>query len=363
MISSRSFVLYLGEEKSKRRFLKNGVPQGSVLAPLLFNIYTADLPHTRSKKYIYADDIALMISDKSFTPIEHSLSEDLDTMSSYFDNWRLKLNLGKTVCSCFHLAHRLADYQLKVKCNGNIVPCESHPKYMGITLDRTLTYKNHLDQLSKKVSARNNLLRRLSGQTWGASFNVLQTSTVSLVYAPAEYCAPTWSHSTHTKKIDIALNATMRIVPGCLRSTPVDYLPVVSGIVPPDIRRSSHTLKICAKAKANHSHLLHEITCNSDINPNLRLNTRKSFRTQCTQLNNTPTADTPNKWAETTWHTRWQANSTHLQKYISTPNKHPPGHDLRRHLGSSKSTTNRPRSLWTHDAEDGISRRCRMQLW
>ena len=174
-------MLYLGEEKSKRRLLKNCVPQGSVLAPLLFNIYTADLPHTRSKKY--ADDIALMISDKSFTPIEHSLSEDLDTMSSYFDNWRLKLNLGKTVCSSFHLAHRLADYQLKVKFNGNIVPCESHPKYLGITLNRTLTYKNHLDQLSQKVSARNNLPRRLSGQTWGESFNVLQISAVSLVYA------------------------------------------------------------------------------------------------------------------------------------------------------------------------------------
>ena len=144
----------------------------------------------------------------------------------------------------------------------------------------------------------------MSGQTWGASFNVLQTSAVSLVYAHAEYCAPTWSHSTHTKKIDVALNSTMRIVSGCLRSTPVDYLPVVSGIVPPDIRRSSHTLKICVKAKANHNHLLHEITCNSDINPNLRLNTRKSFHTQCTQLYNTPTADTPNKWAETTWHTR-----------------------------------------------------------
>ena len=284
--------------------MKNGVPQGSVLAPLLFSVYTADLPHTRSKKYIYADD-------------------------------------------------RLADYQLKVRCNGNIVPCESHPKYLGITLDRTLTYKNHLDQLSQKVSARNNLLRRLSGQTWGASFNVLQTSVVSLVYAPAEYSAPNWSHSTHTKKIDIALNSTMRIVSGCLSSTPaVDYLPVVSDIVPPDIRRSSHTLK----AKANHNHLLHAITCNSDINPNLRLNTRKSFHTQRTQLNNTPTADAPNKWAET-WHTRWQANSTHLHKYIITPEQTPswtrPSSTL---LGSSKSTTNRPRSLRTHDAEDGTSR-------
>ena len=165
--------------EEQTQILEEWCSQGSVLAPLLFNIYTADLTHTRSKKYIYADDIALMISGKSFTPIEHSLSEDLDTMSSYFVNWRLKLNLGKTVCSSFHLAHRLAYYQLKVKCNGNILPCESHPKYLGITLDRTITYMNHLDQLSQKVSARNNLLRRLSGQTWGASFSVLQTSAVS----------------------------------------------------------------------------------------------------------------------------------------------------------------------------------------
>ena len=102
--------MHVEADRSKQRFLKNGVPQGSVLAPLLFNLNTSDLPKTQSKTYIYADDIALMISGKTFGPIEQSLSEDLDNMSRYFNNWRLKINTGNIVCTSFHLAHRLAKY-------------------------------------------------------------------------------------------------------------------------------------------------------------------------------------------------------------------------------------------------------------
>ena len=77
MIASRSFIMHVGADRSKQRFLKNGVPQGSVLAPLLFNLHTSDLPKTQSKKYIYADDIALMISGENSVP-SNNLSEDLD---------------------------------------------------------------------------------------------------------------------------------------------------------------------------------------------------------------------------------------------------------------------------------------------
>ena len=119
------------------------------------------------------------------------------------------------MCTSFHLAHRLAKYQLQVTCEGQNIPHEDNPKYLGVTLDRTLTFKAHISKLSQKISARNNLLRRLAGLSWGANFKVLQTAAVCLVYAPAEYCAPAWSSSTHTAKIDIVLNTTMRI--HCLR--------------------------------------------------------------------------------------------------------------------------------------------------
>jgi len=64
MVSKRSFTLTTGNgQRSGLRRLKNGVPQGSVLAPLLFNIYTSDLPATISRKYAYADDLAIMHAD------------------------------------------------------------------------------------------------------------------------------------------------------------------------------------------------------------------------------------------------------------------------------------------------------------
>ena len=71
MIRDRHFCVHIGNKNSRRRTLKNGVPQGSVLAPALFNIYTYNIPVTVSKKYIYADDIALATIANDFKPIEH----------------------------------------------------------------------------------------------------------------------------------------------------------------------------------------------------------------------------------------------------------------------------------------------------
>ena len=59
------------------------------MALALFNLYTYDLPATLSKKYVYADDIALLHSNSDFQEIENALSNDLDRLRKYFRNWRL----------------------------------------------------------------------------------------------------------------------------------------------------------------------------------------------------------------------------------------------------------------------------------
>ena len=114
----------------------------------------------------------------------------------------------------------------------------------------------------------------------GANFKVLQIAAVCLVYAPAEYCAPGWSSSTHTAQIDIVLNTTMRIVSGCLKTTPTFYLPVVSGIIPPDIRRSNISLKLFNKGNSDPAHLLHN-ACTRGITIKPRLTSRTPFSKQC----------------------------------------------------------------------------------
>ena len=97
------------------------------------------------------------------------------------------------------------------------------------------------------------------GTTWGAHFDVLQTSTTALAFAPAEYCSPVWCRSAHTHRLDAALTYGLRLVPGCIRSTPAFMLPVVSGIMLPDIRRNKQCLALSRRAEADDQHALHNL--------------------------------------------------------------------------------------------------------
>ena len=118
MISGRQFRVILGCKQSPSRTLKDGLPQGSVLAPLLFNIYTADLPHTLSRKFIYADDIALATQDRDLARTEATLTQDLSALKTYFTKWKLNPNPNKTEVACFHLNNRLANQKLNVHFGG-----------------------------------------------------------------------------------------------------------------------------------------------------------------------------------------------------------------------------------------------------
>ena len=106
LVRNRSFTFTTGDSKQSRlRRLKNGVPQGSVLAPLLLNIYTYDLPSMISRKFAYADDLALLHSSGNWKRLETG-SQDMSTLSAYLQTWRLKLSHTKTVTAAFHLNNR-----------------------------------------------------------------------------------------------------------------------------------------------------------------------------------------------------------------------------------------------------------------
>jgi len=115
MVGNRSFTLTTGNgQRSRLRRIKNGVAQGSVLAPLLFNISISDLPTTISRKYTYADDLAIMHADGDWQAVEGALSKDMATLSEYLQTWKLKLSTTETVSAVFHLNNKEAKRELKV---------------------------------------------------------------------------------------------------------------------------------------------------------------------------------------------------------------------------------------------------------
>ena len=130
--------------------------------------------------------------------------------------------------------------------------------YLGVKPDRTLTHRHHLEALRKKLSTRVSLLRRLAGSGWGAGAKIFCTAVLSLIYSTAEYCPPAWCRSAHTRLIDSVLNDALSIVTGCLRPTPTDNLPVLSGIQPAELRRQGATLPLANCSSLDPGHILQE---------------------------------------------------------------------------------------------------------
>ena len=126
LLYTRSFTLFRSDGQKSRSFrLKNGIAQGSVLAPTLYNIYTADFLKTSGNCFMYADDVAIAYSESSIAKVEENLSKDMKTMCQYLHDWHLKLSPSKTVSSLLYLKNHLASKSIKLILHpSTILNCE-----------------------------------------------------------------------------------------------------------------------------------------------------------------------------------------------------------------------------------------------
>ena len=140
-----------------------GVPQGSLIGPLLFIIYINDLPSVVShcKIQLYADDTFLYVSSSSVTDIELMLSEDLKHIIEWLNNNFLYLNYSKTKIMVSGTHQRLARIDtFLVKAKDTVLSRVYHFKYLGVILDPSLSWNDHVDYIGRKVSMRLGNLRR-----------------------------------------------------------------------------------------------------------------------------------------------------------------------------------------------------------
>ena len=156
------------------------------------------------------------------------------------------------------------------------------------------------------------------GLGWGAGAKTLRIATLSLVYSAAEYCAPVWCCSAHTRLIDNVLNNTLRMVTGCLRPTPMDHLPVLSGIQPAELCRMGVTLSLAYCGSLDPNHILHVFLSGSSDTRQARLRSRCPFVPAVRNLldNLTRLGIRASEWTNHKWKTEYCENASRLCAFV-----------------------------------------------
>ena len=233
-LDNRSIAVRVGSSISESVKLRAGTPQGSVLSPLLFNLYVNDLPFpVDSPVQIsqYADDLALWVTCRGTKgapkQIHKLLSEALANLEQWCSDWHIKINATKSQLLHFPRYTCRDGDQPHFTLFNTIIPRCTEAKFLGLKLNTTLSLIPHCLERKKQAYQRINLLRRVRGTTWGANTATLIHLYKTFIRPVLEtgYVGTTSASVSATKHLRIAETKALRCavldmyIPGQRRTT------------------------------------------------------------------------------------------------------------------------------------------------
>ena len=153
------FQVRCEDELSSKHPINAGVPQGSILAPTLYNLYTSDIPHSNNTTLAtFADDTAIMSSNKCLRSATDHLQEHLLILQHWFHKWRIKINENKSTHITFTLGQKNSQ---PIKLNNKIIQTQNSVKYLGLHLDKRLTWATHIKIKRSSLNLKLHKFRQL----------------------------------------------------------------------------------------------------------------------------------------------------------------------------------------------------------
>ena len=179
-----------------------GVPQGSILGPLLFTLYINDLPSVTKtcKVILYADDTAIIYSDKQKEQIEKHLNDDMAIVKTWLDENKLTLNVKKTKSMLIGNKKLLNEAEhLDVRLDMDRIEQVGEFKYLGVWLDSSLKFTCHISKMSSKISSAIGVISRVSRYLPVVQRKMLYNAMVLPYF---NYCSITWA-TADQKHLDV----------------------------------------------------------------------------------------------------------------------------------------------------------------
>ena len=187
-----------------------------ILSPVLYNIYTADIPSFSGCIIsIFADDTSILSSDMLSVNIINNLESALSELYQYFTKWKILINADKTKAIYFTRKRKPCfTPQNPLQFNNHSVPWEENVKYLGVVLDTKLLFNTHISYIVDKINKTTRILYPLINRKSGLSIDNKKLLINAFFHPIMFYGTPVWSTSAncHIKKLQIAQNKLLKMI-------------------------------------------------------------------------------------------------------------------------------------------------------
>ena len=216
-LSDRQQKCVVNGELSGARAVTCGVPQGSLIGPLLFLIYINDLPNCLSKALprMYADDTSISIAASSLPELESALNTELTYLHEWLNVNKLSLNIAKTELMLIGSRQRLSatttGHSLTIQIKGHEIDRVPHTKSLGVHIDQNLSWSKHVNETAKIVSSGIGALKRLRPFICEDTAILLYRALIEPYF---DYCCPVWDGLSNelADKLQKLQNRAIRVI-------------------------------------------------------------------------------------------------------------------------------------------------------
>ena len=216
-LSNRHQKCQINRFVSSEQLIRCGVPQGSILGPLLFLLYINDLPEclNNTRPRLFADDTNLTASGNSIADAELAVNSDLHNLRNWLIANKLSLNVAKTefmLIGSPQMIRNVSNFQPNIIIENKQIRQVNKTKTLGTTIDQHLTWKTNTENICKKITSGISALRRV--KPFIADRNTLISIYNAIVRPYFDYCSEVWDvfGETQSKRLQKLQNRAARII-------------------------------------------------------------------------------------------------------------------------------------------------------
>jgi hypothetical protein len=237
-LSNRTGQVIQGKHKSKTYRLHNGVPQGAILSPSLFNLFMHDLPTPNSPQVVissYADDLTITSQNTTARFAATNLQQYINELEHWLSTNRMTVSPQKSSITLFTSDRRESNLHPLITMLGNRLPLNKTPTILGLTLDTHMSFTPHIINISTKATRRIGVLKTLTGIKFGQHKETLKIVYKQFIEATINYAVPAWGpviSKSNWDRLERVQNRALRVITGCLPTTPISHLHAETKVLP-----------------------------------------------------------------------------------------------------------------------------------